>query len=196
MRRPRSLVLLAALAAVAGGCGRGGEERFSLRTPPEHRVPALPSTPSTGRGARQPRPTQRDAERLRPLIAGWANALRKGDVERAALYFALPAIVAQSAAIKLATRDDVRAFNAALECGDRLLRVGHEGRFIVGTFRLTARPGQTCPTAGERVRVAFVIRSRHFTEWRQVPDTPGAAPGPPQPEDLESLPRPSSPDTA
>jgi hypothetical protein len=38
--------------------------------------------------------------------------------------------------------------------------------------------------------VAFVIEDRRFTEWRQVPDTPGAAPGPDEPEDLETLPAP------
>ena len=72
----------------------------------------------------------------------------------------------------------------------RLLEVQHNGRFIVGTFRLTARPGQTCLTEGALVRVAFVISDRHFTEWRQIPDTPGASPGPSQPEDLQTLPRP------
>jgi hypothetical protein len=35
-----------------------------------------------------------------------------------------------------------------------------------------------------------VIVQRHFTEWREIPDTPGAAPGPAEPEDPETLPRP------
>ena len=104
---------------------------------------------------------------------------------RAAGYFALPAIVQQTDKLQLATREDARTFNAALPCGARLLDVQHDGRFIVGTFRLTDRPGQSCQTSGALVRVAFVILDRHFTEWRQLPDTPGATPGPSKPEDPE-----------
>ena len=40
---------------------------------------------------------------------------------------------------------------------------------------------------------AFVIRGHHFTEWRQVPDTPGASPGPDEPEDA---PTPGGPGAA
>ena len=60
----------------------------------------------------------------------------------------------------------------------------HDGRYVVGTFRLTERAGRKCPDAGELARVAFVFRARHFTEWRQVPDRPGAPPGPDEPEDV------------
>ena len=190
MRRRIPLALLAAVTVVAAGCGRDPNERFGLTTPPERPgASALAATP-TPTPRRQPRPTQRDAERLRPLIAAWAEALRKGDSERAASFFALPAIVAQSDTVQLATREDAKAFNAGLPCGARLLEVQHDGRFIVGTFRLTDRPGQTCQASGQLVRVAFVILQRHFTEWREIPDTPGAAPGPAKPEDPETLPRP------
>ena len=95
----------------------------------------------------------------------------------------MPAIVAQSMTVQLQTREQVRKFNDELPCGAKLLEVQHDGRYIVGTFRLTERPGRACTAAGELTRVAFVIRARHFTEWRQVPDRPGAAPGPDEPED-------------
>ena len=190
MRRRISLAVFAAVMVAAAGCGRDPSERFGLTTPPDSKGAAPLAATPTPAPRHQPRPTQRDAERLRPLIAAWAAAVRNGDSERAANFFALPAIVAQSDTIQLATHEDAKAFNAALPCGARLLEVQHDGRFIIGTFRLTERPGQACQTSGQLVRVAFVILQRHFTEWREIPDTPGAAPGPKQPEDPETLPRP------
>ena len=117
------------------------------------------------------------------MLEGWAAAVRAGDPDRAARYFAVPAIVAQSMPVELQTREQVRKFNDELPWGAKLLEVQHDGRYVVGTFRLTQRVGRSCTTAGQLVRVAFVIRQRHFTEWRQVPDAPGAAPGPDEPED-------------
>jgi hypothetical protein len=183
----RSSAVLAALAALgASGCGSDGPD-YSLKTPPAtvaappiETPVAKPAKPRRG----EPRPTQKDAERLRPVLEGWAAAVRAGDAHRAARYFAVPAIVAQTMAVELQTFEQVKQFNDELPCGARLLEVQHDGRYVVGTFRLTERAGRTsCTTAGQLVRVAFVIRSRHFTEWRQVPDRPGAPPGPAEPEE-------------
>jgi len=183
--RRRCLILIAG-AAVLGGCGQEGPD-YTLRTPPPDVVarPIVTPAPPSGRAraSGEPQPTQRQAERLRPVLAGWAAAVRRGDPERAARYFNVPAIVAQSMTVELQTREQVRRFNDELPCGARLLEVQHDGRYIVGTFRLTERAGRTCTAAGELTRVAFVIRGRHFSEWRQVPDRPGAPPGPDEPED-------------
>ena len=184
--RPRCfwLVVIAGTAVLAG-CGEAPGPDYRLKTPPP-RVGAEPiETPTSERRRRgsEPWPTQRQAERLRSVLAGWAAAVRRGDPDRAARYFAVPAIVAQSMPVELQTREQVRKFNDDLPCGARLLEVQHDGRYVVGTFRLTERPGRTCTAAGQLTRVAFVIRARHFTEWRQVPDRPGAAPGPDEPEE-------------
>jgi len=187
--RPRcsSLAVLAAVAAVAG-CGDAPGPDYRLRTPPPEvgaapiQTPAPPAAERKGRSP-EPRPTQREAERLRPVLAGWAAAVRRGDPDRAASYFTVPALVAQSMTVELQTREQVRRFNDELPCGARLLEVQHDGRYVVGTFRLTPRSGRTCAAAGELTRVAFVIRGHHFREWRQVPDRPGAPPGPDEPED-------------
>jgi ketosteroid isomerase-like protein len=185
VRRRRSALLALAGAVLAGGCGSQGPD-YALKTPPL-KVGAQPITTPVPKHVRaQPGeklPTQRDAERLRPVLAGWAEALRNGDPDRAARYFAIPAIVAQSMTVELQTRAQVRRFNDRLPCGARLLEVQHDGRYVVGTFRLTTRAGHDCTAAGQLTRVAFVIRARHFTEWRQVPDRPGASPGPAEPED-------------
>ena len=186
--RPRSccLLVLAGVAALVTGCGAQGPD-YRLKTPPP-KVAATPvQTPdppaSERKKAAGPKLSQRQAERLRPVLAGWAAALRRGDPDRAARYFAVPAIVAQSMAVEMETREQVRRFNDQLPCGARLLEVQHDGRYVVGTFRLTHRSGHDCAAAGELSRVAFVVRAHHFTEWRQVPDRPGASPGPDEPEE-------------
>jgi hypothetical protein len=193
MAARRAAVALAALGLLCG-CGSSGPD-YALKTPPPivRAGPIVTVAPKSKPKPGQPHPSQRDAERLRPVLEGWAAALRRGDPDRAARYFAVPAIVAQSMTVQLQTREQVRKFNDELPCGAKLLEVRHDGRYIVGTFRLTQRAGRTCTTAGERARVAFVIRAHHFTEWRQVPDTPGASPGPDEPEDA---PTPGGPGAA
>jgi hypothetical protein len=74
----------------------------------------------------------------------------------------------------------VEAFLSALPCGLHLLAVGNEGRFVIGTFRLTPRPGSLCGNPGELMRIAFVVAGGKFQEWRQV--APGAPAGPDEPE--------------
>ena len=186
MAARRCLFAVVAVGLLSG-CGSQGPD-YSLKTPPSTVVAGPIQTPIPKRAAPtarpgERRPSQRDAERLRPVLEGWAQALREGDPDRAARYFAVPAIVAQSMTVELQTREQVRKFNDELPCGAKLLEVQHDGRYVVGTFRLTERVGRSCATAGQLVRVAFVIRARHFTEWRQVPDQPGAPPGPDEPED-------------
>ena len=193
MAARRAAVALAALGLLCG-CGSSGPD-YALKTPPPivRAGPIATAAPKSKPKPGQPHPSQRDAERLRPVLAGWAAALRRGDPDRAARYFAVPAIVAQSMTVQLQTREQVRKFNDELPCGAKLLEVQHDGRYVVGTFRLTQRAGHTCTAAGELARVAFVIRAHHFTEWRQVPDTPGASPGPDEPEDA---PTPGGPGAA
>ena len=193
MAARRAAVALAALGLLCG-CGSSGPD-YALKTPPPivRAGPIATAAPKSKPKPGQPHPSQRDAERLRPVLAGWAAALRRGDPDRAARYFAVPAIVAQSMTVQLQTREQVRKFNDELPCGAKLLEVQHDGRYVVGTFRLTQRAGHTCTAAGELARVAFVIRGHRFTEWRQVPDTPGASPGPDEPEDA---PTPGGPGAA
>jgi predicted small lipoprotein YifL len=187
MAARRVAVVLTAVGLLSG-CGEQGPD-YALKTPPAT-VGAKPvQTPAPKRTELEARagekhPSQRDAERLRPVLEGWAQAVREGNPDRAADYFALPAIVSQSMAVELQTREQIRKFNDELPCGAKLLEVQHDGRYVVGTFRLTERVGgHACTSAGQLVRVAFVIRQGRFTEWRQVPDRPGAPPGPEQPEE-------------
>lgn len=184
-RRATVLVILAA-AGVASGCGeqqRDGGEPTARSTP-------RPSPKASPRGRTTPPVTSADAERLRPVLARWADALRKADFEAAGRFFDLPAVVSQGVPLELRTRRDAEAFNAALPCGARLEEVQQNGRYVVGTFELTDRPGGRCGDTGNLVRVAFVFSGERFSEWYQVPDGPGAAPGPPErPKRLAPAPR-------
>jgi predicted small lipoprotein YifL len=182
-RSRRLGVIALAGAAALSGCGHQGPD-YGLTTPPDKVVarPIETPVPPGTKLPRQPQPTQRQAERLRPVLAAWAAAVRRGDAAGAARYFALPSIVSQDMAVQLQTREQVRRFNAGLPCGEQLLGVHHQGRYIIGTFRLTDRPGRPCTDLGRLSRVAFVFRARRFAEWRQVPDGPNASPGPAEPE--------------
>jgi hypothetical protein len=170
------LLALLGIGLLAGltACGDDAEDRFSLRTPPD-RASARP-LPGAERKARAAahEPTRAEAERQRPVIEGWARALRRGDAQAAARYFALPVVVSQGTAARMTERSELVAFNAGLPCGVRLLRVRPTGRFVVATFRLTRRPDNVCDTPGQTLRVAFVIRGGRFREWRRLADTPGA----------------------
>jgi hypothetical protein len=124
---------------------------------------------------------------VRRVLRGWGVALRRDRNGRAARYFALPALVAQSGVATLETPAQAKAFNDALPCGARLLRVDADGRFLVGTFELTRRPEHKCTAPGAVVRLAFVLRDRKIAEWREVP-TGATEPGPARPENAPEPP--------
>jgi hypothetical protein len=188
-RRPM-LALVVTLSVAAAACGDDPEQRFAKRTPPE-RSSAEPLRQSE-RAAEQAerraraRPTRSDAERMRPVLRGWGEALRRDRAARAARYFTVPAIVAQGNALTLTSAAQIREFNDAFPCGAKLLHVQEEGRFLVGTFELTRRPQHKCSSVGELLRVAFALRKRKIAEWREIPQPTDA--GPAQPEDAPDPP--------
>jgi hypothetical protein len=192
----RRIVMLAfaALAGTTVGCGDDGRDRLGLRTPPDRTsAQPLPEIARADRRAErdaQLRPTRRDARRVRPVLRGWSAALRSDRNRRAARYFALPTIVAQGQVLTLETPAQVKAFNNALPCGTRLLRVREQGRFLVGTFRLTRRPSHRCDSRGDVIRLAFVLHDRKIAEWRAVP-AGAKTPGPERPENAPKLPLPN-----
>ena len=167
----RRLVLLPLLTLLAA-CGDDPQERLSLGTPPERSSAApLPQAQrAEQRAAREARArsTQRDAERLRPVLRGWGEALRRDRSRAAARYFAVPAVVAQGSELTLTSAAQVMRFNDAFPCGARLLHVQTEGRYVIGTFELTPRPTRDCEARGDVLRVAFTLRKRKIAEWREL----------------------------
>jgi len=158
----RRLAVLGLLALVVGGCGGGLTHHGS--------------GPASGAITREV-----------AVVKAWANALRRGDVNTAATYFALPSVFADGtsaggeiAAITLRTSAQARAVNQSLPCGARYVSATPEGRYLDVLFVLTGRlgPGGTsCPGGvGETARTDFLIRHAKIVAWIRAPDV---ATGPP-----------------
>ena len=177
-------VLLVALLALAGRGGGGGEDkpdpRLTLTTPRSDEGDAPAEGGSAGRGERRSGPVTK-AERA--VIRGWANALRHGDVDRAARFWSVPAIAANgSQPFRLVTLRAVREFNEGLTCGARLESVERDRNYLLATFRLTNRrdrPGACGAGVGNRARTLFLLRGGRIAQWIRATDPPdeGALPG-------------------
>jgi limonene-1,2-epoxide hydrolase len=105
------------------------------------------------------------------VIDAWVTALRRGDVDAAARYFAIPSVAENPPLLlHIQNLDDARRFNESLPCGARLVRAETQGQLTTATFRLTERPGPgTCgPGTGSAAKTSFVIRDGKIVEWRRV----------------------------
>jgi len=152
------LTVLCALALLAlAGCG-------------EEESPA-PAPDATG---------EADPQDLR-VIEGWSSALREGDVEAAARYFATPSTAENGPLlIQIRSLRDAVAFNESLPCGAKVISARTEGDLTSATFRLSERPGGSCgPGAGGKASTSFEIQDGKIVEWRRIGDVPpgGSAPG-------------------
>ena len=117
------------------------------------------------------------------VIDGWVTALRHGDVEAAARYFAIPSVAENGPLLlHIENIDEARRFNESLPCGARLVRAQTQGQFTTATFRLTERPGSgVCgPGTGESAKTSFVIHDGKIAEWRRVGAGSGSEPTPGQ----------------
>jgi hypothetical protein len=166
----RTGVVTLALALVLAGCAGSSHKSATTTRSPSGGVPVGHANDADVR-----------------VIRGWVDALRAGHVAAAASFFAVPAIVQNdSPLIRLGTRRQVRAFNASLPCGARLLKTFATGRYVAATFVLKQRPGGDCGNGtGHIAATAFVIRNGKITEWRRVPlptEGPPQAPKPARPQ--------------
>lgn len=111
------------------------------------------------------------------VIRGWAQALRAGELDKAASYFALPAIVQNGTPpVRITSRAQAREFNQLLPCGAQLLTTARHGAYTYARFRLTNRVGGGCGAGvGGIAATAFRIRDGKIAEWRRLPD-PGQQP--------------------
>jgi hypothetical protein len=114
------------------------------------------------------------------IIRDWVQALAAGNVDKAASYFALPAIVANGTPpVRITTREQAREFNELLPCGARLIATARHGAYVYATFRLTNRVGGDCGAGtGGLAATAFLIRGSKIVEWRRLPN-PGSEQPPP-----------------
>lgn len=184
------LALLAVLAAAgAGGCGgRGSETRVdSTDTAPGNGVtagtpsvpPDLALPPDVPQRATGPAKT----ESVR-VIRRWLRALDRGDVRRAARYFALPSKFQNTGTpvLHIDSEEERIAVNLSLTCGALAEKTGGAGPYTIVLFRLVERggPGGGCGSGvGATARGAILVSGGLIREWYRLPDEPAppAAPG-------------------
>jgi limonene-1,2-epoxide hydrolase len=114
------------------------------------------------------------------VIESWVDTLRRGDVAKAAAYFAIPSVVQNGGPpLRIGDRHSALLFNESLPCGARLVRAVRHYSFTIASFRLTERPGPgRCGTGtGELAAVAFRLRDGKIVEWRRVATGGAPAPG-------------------
>ena len=181
----RGAVLL--LAAFAAGCGGGGEEpvpRSGAEAPPAARQEGRDRSDARvreelGLPDRVPlRATGAAAFAHEDVVRRWMDELRRGEVERAAERFALPARFANLGPTTLIrTRGDALSITRSLPCGAEVKRVGGAAGYVVYEAELTERPGGDCgPGVGGRVVGAILVRDGRIAEWWRLPDRPRPAP--------------------
>jgi len=181
---------VAALALALSACG-GAKNRLTIHTPETATgkeattfpIPApTPAPTATPEATPKPQggPVTPDERRV---IRGWSDALREDHVAAASNYFTIPSLVSNGGGLDtLASKADVRQFNATLTCGAKLVKTRRSVKhFVIGTFQLTERAGHhTCGTGtGHLAEVAFFIAHHHITQWVRVADpTPDPTPTP------------------
>jgi hypothetical protein len=108
------------------------------------------------------------------VVREWSRALNAGDNEAAADLFARGAQVVQSGrAIRLATRAQAVAWNAALPCSGEIVDLVSEGETVTATFVLGNRTTSPCDAPGAQARAAFRIEDGRIVLWHQL-DAPQA----------------------
>jgi hypothetical protein len=154
-------VLLSLSALLLFACGGGDDDPATTPPPPED--PTAGANPADVK-----------------VIDAWVTTLRKGDVNAAAEFFAIPSIAENGPTVRITNRAQARLFNASLPCGAVLVSAESQGAFTTATFRLTERPGPgVCGDGvGEEAQTAFVIEGGQIVEWRRVAiGGPQAVPG-------------------
>jgi hypothetical protein len=118
------------------------------------------------------------------VIRRWLRALDRGDVRRAAHYFALPSKFQNSGTpvLHIDSEDERIAVNLSLTCGARAEKTGGAGPYTIVLFRLVERtgPGGGCGTGvGATARGAILVSGGQIREWYRLPDElpPAAAAG-------------------
>jgi len=175
----RSAVAVLAALSVTAAVGCGGAQKSSTTPPTVANDPG--PTPAVSdlalpRGVPD-ESTGPAAVSARRVITDWLKALRRGDVKRAAHYFALPSKFQNATPVLTVNNEQERlAVNLSLSCGAVATEMGGAGVYTIVTFRLTERKGGNCGTGvGGKARGAIRVERRHIKEWYRLPDDPGGA---------------------
>ena len=108
------------------------------------------------------------------VVRAWSEALNAGDNQAAAELFAPGAQVVQGGrTIRLETRADAVAWNAALPCSGRIVELSRESETVTATFLLGDRTTSACDAPGAQATAAFRIEDGKIVLWHQLAGEPG-----------------------
>jgi hypothetical protein len=184
----RSVVAVAvSMIALAGAAGCGGSAKD--RPAPADTAPSNGTgtgTQAVPRDLQVPKsvprratgPPHRSSTRV---IRRWLAALDRGDVRRAAHYFALPSKFqnAGTPVLHIDNEEERIAINLSLPCGAKAERTGGAGAYTIVLFRLVERsgPGGGCAAGiGGTARGAILVSGGLIREWYRLPDDPSSVP--------------------
>jgi len=190
-RRSVLAVLSVLVLAGAGGCGGGSAKSADPRDTSPNNGSSTPSTGSTTQPSVPPDlalPTgvpvratgPADAESTR-IIRRWLAALDRGEVTRAAHFFALPSKFQNTGTPVLHIDSEAEriAVNLSLTCGARAEKTGGAGPYTIVLFRLIERPGPGGGCGGGTggtARGAILVAGGRIQEWYRPPDDESADP--------------------
>ncbi len=178
------------MALALGACGSGGHSTSSSAHSSQGHAGAAakaakpaPGPPAAAIPAPAPTGIEASPSAVR-VIKGWSDALRRGDVQGAARYFALPSEMinvngagGQFSVMRIETPAEAVNANETLPCGAKFISADMRGRFVNVLFLLTGRPGpggSSCGGGqGTTARTNFVITAGRIVEWIRAPDQPG-----------------------
>jgi hypothetical protein len=157
-----------ALAFVLGGCGKGSASHAGAKGAggPATQGPGVPASAVT-------------------VIAGWADALRHGQQERAAAYWAHPSAMVNGpdasgriAVIHIDSDRDALIADRTLSCGATLVHTTRRGVYVRAAFTLSIRTGPGADSSGcsGPASVDFLIRSGRIVRWLRAPAASSAPP--------------------
>jgi hypothetical protein len=181
-RRVVAVVVSMLVVACVDGCGGSAASGVhSADTSPDNGT-AAPATQSVPSDLQVPKsvpqratgPAKRSSTRV---IRRWLAALGRGDIERAAHFFALPSKFQNTGTpvLHIDSEEERIAVNLSLTCGARAERTGAAGPYTIVLFRLIERtgPGGGCGSGvGGTARGAILVSGGLIREWYRLPDDP------------------------
>ena len=104
------------------------------------------------------------------VVRAWSQALNSGDNEAAANLFAPGAKIVQAGLVlRLVTHQQAVAWNMALPCSGRIMRIVEHGDTARATFVLGDRQQTKCDGPGETTTAIVQVKRGKIVLWHQTP---------------------------
>jgi limonene-1,2-epoxide hydrolase len=107
------------------------------------------------------------------VVRAWSQELNQGDNQAAAKLFAPGAEVVQAGTtLRLDTRAQAVAWNAALPCSGKIVSIKTKGDTTTATFVLGDRRERKCDGPGERATAIVRVHEGKIVLWHQTSAPP------------------------